>query len=144
MIVRRLQLRAQHARQALGDDALERGGDQERLDAHLDQAGDRRGGVVGVQRGEHQVAGERGLDRDLRGLAVADLADHDHVGVGAHHRAQPGGERQADLGRDLHLGEAGHFILDGILDGDDVLLGRVEQLQRARTAWSTCPSRSGR
>ncbi len=46
------------------------------------------GGVVGVQRGEHQVPGERGLDRDLRGLAVADLADHDHVGVGAHDRAQ--------------------------------------------------------
>ncbi len=49
---------------------------------------DRRRRVVGVQRGEHQVPGQRRLDRDLRGLAVADLADHDHVGVGAHHRAQ--------------------------------------------------------
>ena len=53
--------------------------------------------VVGVQRGEHEVAGERRLDRDLRGLAVADLADHDDVGVGAHHRAQARGERQARL-----------------------------------------------
>ena len=53
------------------------------------------GRVVGVQRREHEVAGERRLDRDLRGLAVADLADHDHVGVGADHRAQPGGERRA-------------------------------------------------
>ena len=51
--------------------------------------------VVGVQRREHEVAGERRLDGDLRRLAVADLADHDDVGVGAHHRAQAGGERQA-------------------------------------------------
>ena len=38
--------------------------------------------------GEHQVAGERGLDRVLRGLLVADLADHDHVGVLAQHVPQ--------------------------------------------------------
>ena len=42
---------------------------------------DRAGRVVGVQGGEHQVAGERRLDADLRGLEVADLADHDDVGV---------------------------------------------------------------
>ena len=29
---------AQRPRQALGDDAVDRAGDQERLDAHLDQA----------------------------------------------------------------------------------------------------------
>ena len=39
------------------------------------------GRVVGVQRGEHQVAGERGLDGDLGGLVVADLADQHDVGV---------------------------------------------------------------
>ena len=78
---RLLAVRADLAREALGEDEVDRGGDQERLDAHVEQAGDGRRGVVGVQRGEHQVAGERGLDRDLRGLEVADLADHDDVGV---------------------------------------------------------------
>ena len=34
---------------------------------------------------------------DLRRLAVADLADHDDVRVGAQHRAQAGGEGQAGL-----------------------------------------------
>ena len=35
------------------------------------------GRVVGVQRAEHQVAGQRGLDGDLGRLRVADLADQD-------------------------------------------------------------------
>ena len=39
------------------------------------------GTVVGVQRGEDQVAGERGPDGDLRGLQVAGLTDQDDVGV---------------------------------------------------------------
>ena len=38
--------------------------------------------VVGVQRREHEVAGERRLDRDLRRLVVADLTDQHDVGVG--------------------------------------------------------------
>ena len=38
--------------------------------------------VVGVDGGEHEVAGERGAARHwLGGLPVADLTDHDHVGV---------------------------------------------------------------
>ena len=98
-IVRALAVLAQRPRQALGDDAVQRAGDEEGLDAHLDQAGDRAGRVVGVQRGEDEVAGERALDGDLRRLAVADLADHDDVGVGAHHRPQPVGEGQAGARR---------------------------------------------
>jgi hypothetical protein len=40
-------------------------------------------GVVGVQRREHEVAGERRLDRDLAVSQVADLADQ-------HPRSDPG------------------------------------------------------
>jgi hypothetical protein len=38
-----------------------------------------------VQGGEDHVAGQGRLDGDPAGLGVADLADHDHVGVGAQH-----------------------------------------------------------
>ena len=55
---------AQPACEALGEDAVDRRPDQERLDAHLDEAGDGAGCVVGVQRREDQVAGERRLDGD--------------------------------------------------------------------------------
>jgi hypothetical protein len=36
-----------------------------------------------MQRREHEVAGERGLDARGHRLLVAHLADHDDVGVGA-------------------------------------------------------------
>ena len=87
-----LAVRAELAGQALGDDAVDGRGGEEGLDSHLREPGDRARGVVGVKRREHHVPGQRGLDRDPRGLGVADLADHDDVGVGAQDRAQAGGE----------------------------------------------------
>ena len=50
--------------------------------------GSRAGGVVGVQRREDQVAGQRGLHGDLGRLAVADFADQHHVRVVAQDGAQ--------------------------------------------------------
>jgi hypothetical protein len=88
-LVGHLAVGAEHADEALREHRDERRADQERLDAHVDEARDRARRVVGVQRREHEVARERGLDRDLRGLEVADLADQDHVRVLAQDRAQP-------------------------------------------------------
>ena len=82
-----------------------------------------------MQRGEHEVPGERRLDGDASGLAVADLTHHDHVGIRAHHRAQARREGETRARGDLNLREAGDFVLDRVLDRDDVLLGRVERLQ---------------
>ena len=48
-----------------------------------------------VQRGQDEVAGQRGLDGDPGRLDVADLADQDHVGVLAQDRLQAGGEGEA-------------------------------------------------
>ena len=130
--------RAQALRQALRQDAEQRVGEVERVHAHVEQPDDRFGRRIRVQRGEHQVAGERGLDAGRRGLLVAHLADHDDVRVGAqeclHHR----GEVEPRLAVDLHLAQALLRDLDRILGGPDLGVGRVQELehrvQRGRLA----------
>jgi hypothetical protein len=52
------------------------------------------------------VARERRLDGDLGGLEVADLTDHDDVGVLPQEGAQRGREVQADVVVHLHLVDA--------------------------------------
>jgi hypothetical protein len=39
------------------------------------------GRIVGVQRRDEQMTGERGLDRDVGRLLVANFADEDDVGI---------------------------------------------------------------
>ena len=92
------------SRWAITPSRLER--EQEGRHAQILHARHRAERVVGVQRGEHQVAGERGLDRVLRRLRVADLAHHDDVRVLAQDVAQRAGEVEPDLGLHLHLVEA--------------------------------------
>ena len=69
--------------------------------------------VVGVHGGEHQVAGERRLHRDLGGLRVADLAHHDLVRVVAQDRAQAAREGEALLLVHRDLQHAGSWYSTG-------------------------------
>ena len=110
----------EHPHQALGEHADQARGEQERLDAHVAQARDGAGRGVGVQRREHQVAGEARLHGDLRGLEVADLADHHHVRVLAQDGAQAARESHLDLGVHLRLADAVDVVLDRVLDRHDV------------------------
>ena len=95
-----------------------------------------RGGAAGVDGGKHQVPGQRGLDRHLRRLQVADLTHHDDVRVLAQDRAQRMGEGEADLGLHLDLVDAGHLVFDRVLDGErcllSALLRRVERRIKRR------------
>ena len=84
---------AHAADQTLSNDGDERAAHEERLDAEVDEASDGRCGVVRVQRREHEVARERGLDPDLGRLEVANLTDHDDVRV----LTQEGAQRRGDL-----------------------------------------------
>src|SRR5690606_13836254 len=111
--------------ETLGEHQVYAGRDQERLNAHVQQAADGGGRVVGVQGGEHQVAGERRLDRDLRGLEVSNLADHDDVGVLAKERAQRHREVKPDVIVHLHLVDAGQVVLHRVFRGADVGVGLV-------------------
>src|SRR6056297_2815672 len=120
---------AQGAHEALGDNAEQAGGEQERFYAHVAQP--RHGAYrrVRMQRGEHEVAGETGLHRDLRRLEVADLADHHDVGVLAEDGPQAARKRHADLGVHLRLADAVDVVLDRVLDRHDVAAGLVDALE---------------
>ena len=112
--------------QALGDDEHNGRRYQVALDALVHHPGDGAGRVVGVDRREHQVAGEGRPDGDLRRLQVPDLTNHHDVGVLAQERAQARGEGEPLLLVDLHLADAADGVFDRVLDGEDVLLGRVD------------------
>ncbi|MNX67984.1 hypothetical protein D3C86_991440 [compost metagenome] len=75
------------------------------------------------------MARHSGVSRGLEGLVVADLTEHDDVGVLAQDGAQGAGEGEVDLGVDADLGDAFHRVLDGVLDGDDRVGLAVELLQ---------------
>ena len=84
----------------------------------LDHAADRLGGVDRVQRREDEVAGLGGLERGLRGLGVAELADQDRVGV----LAQCAPQRLAEaLGVEADLALVDDRLLVGVHDLDRVL-----------------------
>ena len=76
------------------------------------------------------MPGERGLDRDLGSLSVANFADHHDVGVLSQDRAQAGGKGQPDLGIDLGLANTLHRIFDRVLDRQDITAAVVEQAHR--------------
>ena len=97
---------AELAHQALCQHTQERRAEQERLYAHIAQTGDGAERIIGVQGGQHQVAGERGLNSDLRGFFVADFANHDDVGVLPQDGPERFGKVEVNFRVDLGLANA--------------------------------------
>ena len=83
-----------------------------------------------MQRAEDEVAGGGRLHRDPSCFLVTDLADEDDVGVAAQDRAQPARKGEAGGRVDLDLADAGHLVLDRVLDRDEDALRLVEQVER--------------
>ena len=121
---------ADHAHQSLRQDAVERRNEIVGLDAHIQEAAQHVEDVVGVHRGEHQVSGQGGIDGDLRGLLIADLAHHDLVRVVAQNGPQPARERETLLLIHRDLRDALDLVLHRVLDGDDFVLVVLDFAQR--------------
>ena len=96
-----------------------------------------------MQRRQHEVTGQGGLDRDRRRLPVADLTDENDVGIGAKDRLERGGEEKTGLAVDLDLGDPVEPILDRVLDRDDVHLGQVQECPASSTSVVVLPEPVG-
>ncbi len=124
-------LAAERAHQPLGQHALHATAHQKRLHAHVDHPQEGARGIVGVQRGEHEVPGQRGLHGVLGGFQVADFAHQDHVRIVPQNAPQAGGESESHLGVHLDLVDAVEMILDGVLGGDDLGFVALDFVQGA-------------
>ena len=114
--------------------------------AHVDQA--RRGlrRVVGVQRGEHQVAGLRGLDRDLRGLEVLGSRRPSPRPGSWRRKARPTAAQaiRPTFRVDVDLVDARQVDFRRVLRGRDVGVFLVGDVEAGVEARRSCPSRWGR
>ncbi len=82
---------------------------------------------TGVQRRDHEVTGHRRPKGHRSRFLIANLADHQHLGVLPQQMFQRLGERQPALGIDLGLHDAGHYSFHRILHRDDMAGIRLEQ-----------------
>src|SRR5579872_6472182 len=87
--------------------------------------------TIRVKAREHEMAGQRRLDRDLGRLAIAHLADHNDVGVVTEDRPEDGGERETDFRVDRDLGHALHLVLDWVFDRDDLHARLIQAVECA-------------
>src|SRR5215471_3972000 len=125
-----LAVQADVAHEALREHAVQGRDELVGLDAHVQEAAEHVDDVVGVDRREDQVPRQRRVDRDLRRLVVADLADHDLVGVVPQDRPQPARERQPLLLVDRDLRDPPELVFDRVLDRDDLVLDRLDLRER--------------
>ena len=134
----RTTLAARPLHEGLADDTLQGGRE---LGPHLpllvrrediDDAVDGLRGILGVQRGEHQMPGLCCSERNRNGLQVAQLTDQDHIGVLPQHVPERVGEA-VGVRADLALIHERHLVavqeLDRVLDRHDVVgAGAVDQV----------------
>ena len=73
------------------------------------------------------MAGKCRMNGDVGGLAIPNLPDQNHVWILPNHGAQTIGKGKIDLGVHLHLTDAVHLVFDGILDGENIFVGRIDR-----------------
>src|SRR3954469_17126390 len=105
-------------------------GEKKRLDLHIDQAGKNAGSASAVNRADHQVAGEAGLNGNRGRFRISNLTDHDHLRVLPHQRTQCDRVRELFRAVDLRLADHREMKLDRVFyradaDGRPMLLHKL-------------------
>src|ERR1035438_8246141 len=121
---------ADHSHQPLRQNAVQRRNEVVGLDSHVEEAAQHVHHVVGVDGGEHQVAGERRVNGNLRRLGVANFAHHDLVGIVTQDGAQTAGKGQSLFLVHRNLGNAANLVFDRVFDGDQLVFVALDLVQR--------------
>ncbi|OQA32513.1 MAG: hypothetical protein BWY57_01875 [Betaproteobacteria bacterium ADurb.Bin341] len=122
-------MRAKGTHQTLRHHPQQGGVDQVGRHPQIKQASNRRGRIVGVQGGQHQVPGQRGLDRHFSRFQIADFTDHDDVRILTHQGAHAIGKPQVDGVLHLHLVERSLDHFNRVFDRAYIDFGRRQLLQ---------------
>src|ERR1700674_585260 len=129
--------------QPLRQNAVQSRNEVVRLNAHVEKAPNDIDHVISVDSCENQVTGERGLNRDLRRLRVADFPNHDLVGIVTQDGAQSASEGQTFFLIDRDLGDATNLVFDRVFNGDDFVFVGLDLADRcvqgrglAASGWS--------
>ena len=116
--------------QPLRQNAVERRHKVVGIDAHVHEAADDIERIVGMDRGEYQVAGESGLNRYLRRLRVPNLAHHDLVRIVPEDGPQAARECEPLFFVDRDLHHPRQLIFHRIFDRDHLLVQRINLTDR--------------
>ena len=75
------------------------------------------------------MARKRSIDGDVRRLRISNFSDHDDVRRLSQHRAQCCRECHPDVGLNHHLINTRQLVLDRVLDGDDLFVRLVDDVE---------------
>ena len=87
--------------------------------------------TASLERGEDEVPCHRGADGDLRGLEIANFADHDDVRILPENGTQAVGKSEPDVRLDVDLAHSREAIFHGFFDGDDAPGHGVDRAEEA-------------
>ena len=101
-------------------------GDVQWVHTHVEQPREGLGGIVRMQGGEHQMAGQGRLQRNRSGLLVAHLADHDDVRIKPQEAAHDSRKIKTDLRPHLHLAQSPLSDLNRIFGRPDFYARQID------------------
>jgi len=122
-------VRTDRAQQALADQGVDAVGHGQVVQPQTAQAGKGADGRVGVQGGQHEMAGGGGVQCCFGCFFVPDFADQDHVRVVAQEGRHGFGKIVSRGQVDLGLAGQGDQILDGVFHGEHVFAQKVQRGQ---------------
>ena len=133
-----------HAYKTLRQNAIERGNKVVWIDAHVQESAEHVDDVIRMDAREHKMPRQRRLNRDLGCLDVADLSNHDLVGVVTQNRSKAAGESKSFLFVHRNLRDTANLIFNRIFNRKNLVFFVLDLHQRGVECRRLSASRGAR